>query len=117
MTPTSCLQCNRVLGQDESAHLHVTRFFDIDSTVFWTAFPTTGMLEELAAWLRETRKTQLIWESLPFLPPGVYDYERLAQATEKLRGALGLPHVRSLLDLLDALNVRLSGAGERGPAL
>jgi hypothetical protein len=66
------------------------------------------MLRLFEQWLAQTQKTQLVNDALRLLPPEVVAQERLVEATEALRLALGLPHVRSLLDLLDAVLVRLA---------
>jgi hypothetical protein len=107
MSTTCCVQCRRDLEPGELQHLHMTRFFSGAEPPFWTHFPTTRMLRQFEEWLRQTQQVQLFNDALPFLPPAVVAQERLVEATEALRLALGLPHVRSLLDLLDAVLVRL----------
>lgn len=113
-----CVPCHRALAPDELAHLHATWFYDMDSSRVWSEYPSLAMRTYFTQWLREVHQVQLMNSALPFLPPGVQDHQRLVDATEALRLALGLPHVRSLLDLLDAVLARLgevSGSGSRVP--
>ena len=107
MSPRTCGQCHRALAPGELTHLHLTRFYAVGSDTFWTHVPTTALLRLFERWLAQTQKMQLVTDALLLLPPAVVDQERLVEATEALRLALGLPHVRSLLDLLDAVLVRL----------
>ncbi len=109
MSERFCVPCYRALAPDELAHLHAAWFLDLDSSVVWSQFPSLAMRRHFAQWLREVHQVQLVNSALPFLPPEVTDHQRLVDATSALRGALGLPHVRSLLDLLDAVLARLEG--------
>ncbi len=111
MTEPTCGQCQRALEPGELTHLHMTKFYDVASCTFWSEFPTVRMYRLFDQWLRETQQTQLVDSALPFLPPGVQDHQRLVDATAALRLALGLPQVRSLLDLLDAMLARLGVPG------
>jgi hypothetical protein len=85
----------------------MTRFYAVGGHTFWTHFPTTRMLRLFEQWLAQTQRTQMVNDALRLLPPEVVAQERLVEATEALRVALGLPQVRSLLDLLDAVLGRL----------
>ncbi len=107
MSERFCVPCHRAMEPDELAHLHATWFYDMDSTTVWSEFPSLAMRRPFEQWLREVHQVQLVNSALPFLPPGVQDHQRLVDATAALRLALGLPHVRSLLDLLDAMLARL----------
>lgn len=108
MRERTCGQCHRALAPGELTHLHMTRFYAVGGNTFWTHVPTTAMLRLFERWLAETKGLQLVNDALHLLPPEVVAQERLVEATEALRLALGLPHVRSLLDLLDAVLVRLA---------
>lgn len=107
MSPRTCGQCHRDLAPGELTHLHLTRFYAVGGDTFWTHVPTTALLRLFEQWLAQTQGVQLVNDALRLLPPEVVAHERLTDATEALRLALGLPHGRSLLDLLDAVLGRL----------
>ncbi len=117
MSERFCVPCDRALAPDELAHLHATRFYAPGSDAFWTQFPTGRLLKTFSLWLRHAEQTDIHWETLPFLPPDVTDHQRLVDATAALRLALGLPQVRSLLDLLDAVLARLGVPSSRSLGL
>jgi len=108
MSERFCVPCHRALEPGELEHLHATWFFDMNSQTVWSELPSLSLRRHFETWLKERHRVQLVNTALPFLPPGVVDHQRLVDATAALRLALGLPHVRSLLDLLDAVLVRLA---------
>jgi hypothetical protein len=108
MSERFCVPCHRALEPGELVHLHAESLYAMDSQRLWLQFPTVAMYNDFKTWLREVHQVQLLSAALPDLPPDVDDYERLIEACQALRHALGIPRPHSMLDLLNAMLARLA---------